>query len=253
MKKVVLKDLNLTKFSEFIAKLIPLNEAATIYYTIDGSRIYTDSHNDSGTIIKSVSLPIEDICSEHNITEKIKLCFYDGKKVLKAFSFLNGNKVNCQIDYQEVDGENFAQKMVTQSAKMKVSLDAADPSLIEFSNVPEESMEEIKDIAASDCNFRLGREELLQIQKMCDFDTGSDLLFSINGSVKIGSKDVFELDIDEDFKGSDTLIECKLDKDLFKLIDNDVYTVHTMVEEGRVIFKSETNTNSIIVSLHEEV
>jgi hypothetical protein len=253
MKKVVLKNLNLNKFSDFIGMLIPLNEAATTYFTIDEDRIYTDSHNDSGTIIKSVSLPITDICESHNVTEKVKLCFYDGKKVLKAFGFLNGNTVNCQIDYTEVDGENYAQKMTNQSSKMKVSLDAADPSLIEFANVPEESMEEVKDVANAECTFKLSSNELLQIQKMCDFDTGNDLSFTINGSVKIGSKDIFELDIDENFAGTDTLVECKLDKDLFKLIDSDAYDVYTLVEEGKVIFKSETNTNSVIVSLHEEM
>ena len=50
MKKVALKNVNLSNFGDFVGSLIPLNEANTVYFNIDSENVYTDSHNDSGTI-----------------------------------------------------------------------------------------------------------------------------------------------------------------------------------------------------------
>ena len=87
-----------------------------------------------GQFIKSISKGIDTMVEKHNIKDKIKMSFYDGKKVLKAFSFLNGNTADCVISYQEVDGENYAETLKIVSPKMNITLDAADPSLIEFAN-----------------------------------------------------------------------------------------------------------------------
>ena len=188
MKKVALKNVNLTGFSDFIGTLIPLTEASTIYFIIDQERIYTDSHNDSGTIIKSISKDINKITEKHNVTEKIKLCFYDGKRLLKAFSFLNGNTVDCVIGYTEVDGENFAQVLKIVGSKITITLDAADPSLIEFANVPEESIAEVKGTNNADCSFNTSRSELIQVQKLCEFGNKSEITINVNGKVKVGTE-----------------------------------------------------------------
>jgi hypothetical protein len=254
MKKVALKNLNLTNFSNFVGTLIPLNEASTIYFNIDSDRIYTDSHNDSGTIIKSISRNISTIAEKNNIEEKIKLCFYDGKKVLKALSFLNGNTVDCVIGYQEVDGENYAETLKIVGSKMNITLDAADPELIEFANVPEDAIQDVKSVDSADCSFTITGSELLQIQKLCDFDNSSELTFSVNGSVKVGTENSFEIKIDENFEGLNGQEKVyKIDKDLFKLIDQGTYKVYPIGQDYRIIFKSEESATDIVVTLHEEV
>lgn len=254
MKKVTLKNVNLTKFSDLIATLIPLNDANTVYFNIDSDRIFTDSHNDSGTIIKSISKPIKTLSTEHNIEDKIKLCFYDGKKVLKAFSFLNGNDVDCQITYQEIDGENYAETLKVISPKINITLDAADPSLIEFANVPEDAIQNVKNTDNADCSFNMTNSELIQVQKLCEFDNNSELTFSINGKVRVGTEGAFEINIDDSFEGLDSGEKTyKIDKELFKLIDHSDYKVYPIMEDFRIVFCSEKDNIDIVVTLHEEV
>jgi len=260
MKKVVLKSVDLVKFNSFIDSLIPLNGTGTIYFKIDSDGISTDSHNDSGTIIKSLKTSIGEICSESNletVASAIKLCFYDGKKVKKAFSFLSGNEITCEINYNllESTGELFAESMKISSPKISITLDAADPELFEFANVPEESMAEVKDRSGADCNFRITSNEILQVQKFFDFDSNEEVEFRVNGSVKVCSDGAYDIAISDDFAGLPSGEEksYKISKDLFKLIDSNSYIVYPMLDECKIIFESEDNSTQIVITLHEEI
>lgn len=257
MSKIILKDVNLSNFSSFIGALTPLNEASTVYFTIDKDGVRTDSHNDSGTIIKSVNVPLSEICESSNLDKVeggVRVCFYDGKKVLKAFGFLGDSKVNCEFKFAELEGENYAQSCKIASAKMNLSIDAADPSLIEFANVPEDAIENVKDVSGADCNFKLNSEELSQIQKLCDFDTNSEITFYVNGSVKVGTEDSFEISVDEDFEGNEgNATNYNIDRELFKLIDSDNYQVYPNMDDFKITFKAESGRMDVVVTLHEDV
>lgn len=260
MKKVVLKTVDLVKFNNFIDSLIPLSDSGTIYFKIDENGIDTDSHNDSGTIVKSVRTGIASICGEHNLDsvgQPIKLCFYDGKKVKKAFSFLSGNEIKCEITYNELEetGELFAEKMTVSSPKVSISLDAADPELFEFANVPEEAIAELKDTAAADCKFRMTANEILQVQKFFDFDTNEEVEFQVNGEVRVVSDGAFNMAISDEFEGLEggAVKNYKVSKDLFKLVDANSYMVYPLLDECKIIFEADDKSSEVVITLHEEV
>jgi hypothetical protein len=259
MKKVVLKTVDLVKFNNFIDSLIPLSESGTIYFKIDSKGIDTDSHNDSGTIIKSLRTDINSVCGEHNLDKvdaPIKLCFYDGKKVKKAFSFLSGNEIKCEITYNELEstGELFAETMTVSSPKVSITLDAADPELFEFANVPEESIAEVKDTSGADCNFRMTANEIIQVQKFFDFDTNDEVEFQVNGEVRVVSDGAFNMAISDDFGGIEGEMKSyKISKDLLSLVDANAYVVYPMLDDCKIIFEAEDKASEIVITLHEEV
>lgn len=253
MKKVELKKLDLTEFSNFISKLTPLNESGTIYFSMDNKSLFTDSHNDSKSIVKSIKKDLDIITGSHNITERIKFCFYDGKKVLKAFSFLNGNEVNCTVIYDTVDGEYFAQSVKVFTNRMSITLDAADPSLIEFANVPDEVIDELKSTAHADCNFNMTQGDVLQISKLLDFDNNTEIFIKVSNDVKIGSGSSFEISVDEEFTGLVNEKIYRIDKELFRLVDVSAYIVYPDFDNSRIIFNTHDKNTSIVVTLCEDV
>ncbi len=258
MKKVVLKTVDLVKFNNFIDSLIPLSDSSTIYFKLDKNGLSTDAHNDSGTIIKSMRTSITQICGESNIDsidKPIKLCFYDGKKVKKAFSFLSGNEIKCEINFTELEGEYFAETMKVSSPKIALTLDGADPTLFEFANVPEEAIEQVKDTSDADCNFRLTSNEILQIQKFMDFDSSDEVEFKVNGQVKVCSEDSYEIAVADDFGGLGTGREnsYKVAKELFQKLDINSYVVYPIIDDSKIIFEAEDNTMEVVITLHEDI
>jgi hypothetical protein len=258
MKKVVLKTVDLVKFNNFIDSLIPLDDASTIYFKISKEGIQTDAHNSSGTLIKSMRMSLGELCAESNLDDvesPIKLCFYDGNKVKKAFSFLSGNEIKMEIAYSELEGELFGETMKVSSPKISLTLDAADPTLFEFANVPEESIAKVKDTASSDCTFKMTANEILQVKKFMDFDSSDELEFKVNGQVKVCSEGSYSIDIDEEFEGLTGGGEksYKLDKKLFKAVDANSYNVYPILDEDKIIFETIDKTMEVVITLHEEV
>ena len=258
MKKVVLKTVDLVKFNLFIDSLIPLNDAGTVYFKIDSNGIDTDSHNEAGTIIKSLRMGMDELCGQSNIESvgsPIKLCFYEGKKVKKAFSFLSGNEIKCEIAYSEMEGELYAETLKVSSPKVSITLDAADPDLFEFANVPEESIEACKDTTESDCKFSITTNEIIQIKKFMDFDSSDEVEFRVNGTVKVCSEDSYEIDIADDFGGTNNGNQYvyKIGKDLFNKLDLNNYTVYPNLEDNKIIFVADDGKMETVITLHEEV
>lgn len=257
MKKVVLKTVDLVKFNEFIDSLIPLSESGTIYFKIGPDGLSTNAHNDSGTIIKSMRKSLGELCGESDLDklgQTIKLCFYDGNKVKKAFGFLSGNEIKVEITFVEFEGELYAETLKVSSPKISITLDAADPSISEFANVPEESLAELKASSIADCKFRMTANEILQVKKFMDFDSNDELEFRINGQVKVCSKDSYSIDIDDEFEGLPSGGEnvYKIDKKLFKMVDVNSYSVYPDMGEDRILFETEDKTMEVVITLHEE-
>tara|TARA_R110000796_G_scaffold153583_3_gene270158 strand:+ start:1856 stop:2638 length:783 start_codon:yes stop_codon:yes gene_type:complete len=258
MKKVVLKKVDLVKFNSFIDTLTPLNETGTIYFKIDDKEISTDSHNPSGTIIKSLRASIGELCEESNLDkvgEPIKLCFYEGKKVKKALSFLSGNEINCEITFAEMEGELYAETMTVSSPKVSIKLDAADPTLFEYANVPEDAIAKVKDTSGADCNFRMTANEVLQIQKFFELDNNEEFEFQVNGKVQASSDGDWQQTISDDFEGLEGggLNTYKISQDLFKLLDQKSYLVYPIMDDTKIIFEAEDKTMEVVITLHEDV
>jgi hypothetical protein len=257
MKKVVLETVDLVKLNNFIDSLISLNGSGTIYFKLGKNGISTDSHNESGTIVKSIRNGLNDICGSSNIDKldkPIKLCFYDGKKVKKAFSFLSGNEIKCEIEFAELEDEYFAKSMKVSSPKISITLDAADPELFEFANVPEEGIAAVKDTSAADCKFRMTSNEVLQVQKFFDFDTNEEIEFKVNGAVRVCSKDSYDIDISDDFEGIDgDARSYVISKELFTLLDVNSYWVYPIYDETKIIFEAEDNSMEVVITLFEDV
>ena len=257
MKKVTLKKVDLVKFNTFIDSLIPLSESGTVYFKLDSKEISTDSHNDSGTIIKSLRMGIGELCEESNldsVDQPIKLCFYNGGKVKKAFSFLSGNEIKCEITFTELDGELYAEALKISSPKISITLDAADPELFEFANVPAEAIAQVKDTTDADCEFRMTANEIIQVQKFMDFDSNEEVEFRINGQVKVCSEGSYEIDIADDFEGLKTggVKSYRIDTKLFKIVDASAYKVYPMYDSSKIIFKTEDGSMEVVITLHED-
>lgn len=256
MNKITLKTVDLVKFNNFVDSLIPLSDSGTIYFKLDKKGLSTDAHNESGTIVKSITLELSKLCGESNVSnleKPIKLCFYDGNKVKKAFSFLSGNEISMEITFEEYEGELYAQVMKISSPKISINLDAADPSLFEFANVPEDAIENLKNTENSDCKFRISANEILNIKKFMDFDSNSSIKIKIADTVKICSDKVYEIDIDDSFEGiSGKQKIYKVDKKLFKLLDVNTYDVYPSTENDIIVFVSIDNLTTTILTLDEE-
>ena len=158
-----------------------------------------------------------------------------------------------EITFTEFEGEYFAESMKVSSPKVSITLDAADPTLFHFENVPEESITAVKDTSESDCNFNLTANEIIQIKKFMDFDSNDEVEFKVNGTVQVCSEGAYEIQIDEEYTSNGSENIYKIDKQLFKMVDINSYTVYPIKDEDKVIFESTDGSMEIVVTLHEDV
>ena len=247
MKKVELTGVNIAAFTKFIGMLAKLSPSSTIYFVLDKDSVQSDSFIESKSLIKSLRFSMTDFFENEEVPGTIKCTFYSGKKLKEAFSYLNSNNVKIDAYYDEYDGELFCTKFDITDGKLNLTLNCSDPALIEFASVPQKAIDSLTDVDTATNAFQITANELKQIKGLEKFDTNPYVTVSINGSIKVKSKNSFEIDINDNMDQVRENGEFHIDKALLALVEDETYSAWTL--EDRIILRSVDEKITNVVAL----
>lgn len=251
MKKVKLTGVNVTNFTKFIGTLANLSQASTIYFTIDGDKVISDSYIESKSLIKSLRYNLTDFFEESDIDATVKCTFYSGRKLASAFSYLKGTNITVTIECAEYDGDTFCSKFTITDGKLRITLKGSDPALIEFVSVPGDAISKLTNCDNAQNAFQINANELKQIKSMEKFDTNPYITFIIDDHIKVSSDNSFEIEINDNLDQVNTKGEYKVDKSLLALVEEDTYSAYTF--EDKIILKSVDGKITNVVALTDTV
>jgi len=252
MKKVELSGVNAVNFTKFIGMLSKLSPASTVYFVLDKGSVSSDSFIESKSLIKSLRFDMVDFFEEDSVEDTIKCTFYSGKKLKDAFSYLNGTDIKVTINYEQYEDDYFCSQFIITDGKLSITLNGGDPALIEFASVPQSAIDKLTNVDSASNSFQITSNELRQIKSLEKFDTNPFVTISINGgSIKVKSRNSFEIDINDNMDQVVTDGDYKIDKALLALVEDETYSAYTL--EDRVILKSVDEKITNVVALTDTV
>ena len=252
MKKVELSGVNAASFTKFIGMLSKLSQSSTVYFVLDKTSVASDSFIESKSLIKSLRFNMADFFEEDSVEDTIKCTFYSGKKLKDAFSYLNGTDVKVTIEYDQYEDDFFCSKFIITDGKLTITLNGGDPALIEFASVPQAAIDKLTDVSTATNSFQITSNELKQIKSLEKLDANPFVTISIKGgSIKVKSKNSFEIDINDNMDQVVTDGDYKVDKALLALVEDETYSAYTL--EDRIILRSVDEKITNVVALTDTV
>lgn len=237
------------ELSAFIKKLLPIDKFIFMKIAKDGttSSVYFPERD----AVKLVNMPTKDIF-DIDITNPIKVSFYNGAKTVEALSHFNGN-VQGRIKYSELDGELMASDFILENSDLKINLACADPSL-SFMELSKEEMTRAFGTDNSMFEFDLLTTHVDRIKSLFNLDKEEEtftLYLSDKGVSVKGTS--YDSTVTTSYAG-DAPVGSKvvIYKKYLNLLDKENYKA--IICENKVVFKSlDTNTHlTVAVAMIDE-
>ena len=229
--EATIKKIDGYELSTFVKKLLPIDKF--IFMKIGKEGTVSSVYFPERDAVKLVSTPTTDIF-DTDITDPVKVSFYNGTKVIDALSHFNGD-VQGKIKYSEIDGELMASDFTLANDDLQINLACADPSL----SFMEMSKEETDRAFGTDGNIFQFDLLTTHVDKM---------------------KSLFNLERDEDtftlshsYEGENAIDQkVVIYKKYINLLDKENYKV--VVCNNKVVFRSlDTNTHlTVAVAITDE-
>jgi len=120
--EATIKKIDGYELSTFVKKLLPIDKF--IFMKIGQEGTVSSVYFPERDAVKLVSTPTSDIF-DTDITNPVKVSFYNGTKVIDALSHFNGD-VQGKIKYSEIDGELMASDFTLENDFMEMSKEETD-------------------------------------------------------------------------------------------------------------------------------
>ena len=237
------------ELSSFVRKLLPIDKFIFMKIAKEGtvSSVYFPERD----AVKLVNTPTSDIF-DADITEPVKVSFYNGTKVIDALSHFNGD-VKGRIKYTEYDGELMASDFILENEDLQINLACTDPSL-SFMEMSKEETDRAFDTESRMFDFDLLTTHVDKMKSLFNLDKDEDIFTLYIGDKGINIKGTsYDATLCHSYdsnveKGSKVVIY----KKYINLLDKENYKVS--VCENKVVFKSlDTNTHlTVAVAITDE-
>jgi hypothetical protein len=226
------------ELSAFIKKLLPIDKFIFMKISKEGttSSVYFPERD----AVKLVNMPTKDIF-DTEITQPLKVSFYNGSKVVDALSHFNGD-VKGRIKYTELDGELMASDFILENSELKITVACADPSL-SFMELSKEEMTRAFGTDNSMFEFDLLTTHVERIKSLFNLDKEDETFTLYLGDKGIAVKGTSYDSIVTGSYTGDAPVGSKvvIYKKYLSLLDKENYKA--IICENKVVFKSlDTNT-----------
>jgi hypothetical protein len=243
--KIQVKKVSVPYLTSLIKRMLLMD--TSVYLNVDGERIWSDVYTPTKDVVKSVSLPVNDVLQfEKPQTETIKLSFFSGQRLLSCLGYFDPHNLSAEINVfkDEDDGILYAEKIVFKDNQLKIELHCQDISL-GFTSMTSEQVSRAFDVTTKLYDFKLSSEDFSKVTSLQTLDK-SELfkIYSDTAGVHVSSES-FDIVIDDNKK--ETHAATSIFKSFLQRVDKETYNVS--VCENKMILVSEESNTSIALNL----
>ena len=188
MKKAKIENINLEYFKEFINRLRTIDNQ--IHLKLDNNELKSNVYAPGKSLVKSQSTDQSNIFQfKKNLSETIKMGFYDGKKLLDYLKELNPESVLGELVYSEDDDEdNLAKYLLIRDNQIKIKIGCVD-EVLSFLDIPDDKLESVFSDKDQQFKFNINSNTLKKIDNLSRLDSDDKIWVIIDEEgLKIGSK-----------------------------------------------------------------
>lgn len=238
--KLQVKKVSVPYLTSLIKRMLLMD--TSVYLNVDQNRIWSDVYTPTKDVVKSVSLPANDVIQfEKPLTETIKLSFFSGQRLLTCLGYFDPHNLSAEINVfkDEDDGILYAEKIVFKDNQLKIELHCQDISL-GFTSMTSEQVSRAFDTSSKTFAFKLSSEDFSKITSLQTLDK-SELfqIYSDSDGVHVKS-DSFDIIVDDNAKSSEKET-ASIFKSFLARIDKETYDV-SVCENKMILDSTESNT-----------
>jgi len=237
------------ELSSFVKKLLPIDKF--IFMKIGQEGTVSSVYFPERDAVKLVNTPTKDIF-ETDITQPVKVSFYNGTKVIDALTHFNGD-VKGRIKYSEYDGELMASDFILENEDLQINLACSDPSL-SFMEMSKEETDRAFGTDSKMFEFDLLTTHVDRMKSLFNLDKDEDIFTIYTSDKGIGIKgSSYDATLCRTYDSNvDTGAKVVIYKKYLNLLDKENYKV--VVCENKVVFRSlDTNTHlTVAVAITDE-
>jgi hypothetical protein len=241
---------NSTNFIAFLKKLKLVDKSVPL--EIEGSNLFAKVRTPDKSVIKFVSVDVNDILEGDFPSERLKIGILEIGKLMDVFKYFGPEEeLSLIVDSQPYEGGLIATGLKFSSTSLNIFIKCADISLLAY--IDDNIQKQIHSTEGSEVNFEISRENFQKVASLTGIETNSEELLNFdieeNGVIIRGNSFQYNLIKGKTANGFETPSVYTIYKNQFSYIDQEASEIH--FHENRILVKSIESDSIIAIGLVE--
>jgi len=241
---------NSTNFIAFLKKLKLVDKSVPL--EIEGSNLFAKVRTPDKSVIKFVSVDVNDILEGDFPSERLKIGILEIGKLMDVFKYFGPEEeLNLIVDSQPYEGGLIATSLKFSSSSLNIFIKCADISLLAY--IDDNIQKQIHSTEGSDVNFEISRENFQKVASLTGIESNSEELLNFDieesGVIIRGNSFQYNLIKGKTANGFETPSVYTIYKNQFSYIDQEASEIH--FHENRILIKSIESDSIIAIGLVE--
>lgn len=241
---------NSNNFIAFLKKLKLVDKSVPL--EIEGSNLFAKVRTPDKSVIKFVSVDVNDILEGDFPSQRLKIGILEIGKLMDVFKYFGPEEeLNLIIDSQPYEGGLIATGLKFSSPSLNIFIKCADISLLAY--IDDNIQKQIHSTEGSEVNFEISRENFQKVASLTGIETNSEELLNFdieeNGVIIRGNSFQYNLIKGKTANGFKNPSVYTIYKNQFSYIDQEASEIH--FHENRILVKSIESDSIIAIGLVE--
>lgn len=241
MKQLKLKVNQSANFTNFLKKFSQID--VSLLLELSPTTLKAKTHTPERSVVKYSSTSVDEIFSEHEITDEIQIGIQNIDKLAQAFKYFGEGEFDFIINIDKVQDKYVGTEIIMKNASLDITFKCA--SLKMFTFISDDLLEKLVDVSSSNVDFLLPKEQQSKISSLFGIDTDySKISFTIDNNSIIAKGKNFNYEISSDDSTNETA-EISVFKHHYTYLDREDSQVY-LVNDQLILLSNETDTKLII-------
>jgi hypothetical protein len=241
---------NSTNFIAFLKKLKLVDKSVPL--EIEGSNLFAKVRTPDKSVIKFVSVDVNDILEGDFPSQRLKIGILEIGKLMDVFKYFGPEEeLSLIVDSQPYEGGLIATGLKFSSTSLNIFIKCADISLLAY--IDDNIQKQIHSTEGSEVNFEISRENFQKVASLTGIETNSEELLNFdieeNGVIIRGNSFQYNLIKGRTANGFESPSVYTIYKNQFSYIDQEASEIH--FHENRILVKSIESDSIIAIGLVE--
>lgn len=241
MKQLKLKVNQSTNFTNFLKKFSSIDGLLLI--ELSPTVLKAKTHTPERSVVKYSSTSVDEIFSEHEIKDEIKIGIQNIDKLAQSFKYFGEGEFDFIINVDKVQDQYVGTEIIMKNSSLDITFKCA--SLKMFTFITDDILSKITATENSDVDFLLPKEQQSKIISLFGIDTDySKISFTIDKNSIIAKGRNFNYEVSSDDSANEAA-EISVFKHHYQYLDREDTQVY-LVGDQLILLSNETDTKLVI-------